>query len=304
MSLDRSRIQFSSREKGTSSDFVGWTIETAPDPVFCRIDYADKQKKFPTLDLVRYPRRFFSYPTSNYYRLRDGMFERDLVQCHRPTDVDKATRFLQSTEFIYKQIAQREHRLEILEKGISAFLKYKTRKVPKELYKRLRETAAVVCNTTRMETEHSQESTKAKFAFSNRSGQECAFNSAAVFFVLLREIGLPLNAENNLMALFNLFTALHRGKALTTEEKSHLLSTDIICDDKFSGPNIITSFMTNFSRSSSAKDTQLWFRTKFTSETTCNCGTKQIKRELVVFISLIQDQRLNLNGEAIESAFI
>jgi hypothetical protein len=70
-----------------------------------------------------------------------------------------------------------------------------------------------------METEHSQESTKAKFAFSNRSGQECAFNSAAVFFVRLREIGLPLNAENNLSALFNLFTALHRGKALTTEEK-------------------------------------------------------------------------------------
>jgi hypothetical protein len=126
-----------------------------------------------------------------------------------------------------------------------------------------------------------------------------------LYFVRLREIGLPLNAENNLPALFNLFTVLHRGKALTTEEKkTHFLSTDLICDDKFSGPNIITSFMTNFSRSSSAKDTQLWFQTTFTSETTCNCGTKQINRELTVCISIVQDQKLNLNREAIESAFM
>jgi hypothetical protein len=135
------------------------------------------------------------------YRLR----RLDYRNCTR----HKVTKFLQSTEVIFKQIAQREHRVEILEKGISAFLKYKTRKLPKELNKRLRETAAVLCNTTRMETEHSQESTKAKFAFSNRSGQECAFNSAAVFFVRLREIGLPLNADNDLKLLFNLFTAHH-----------------------------------------------------------------------------------------------
>jgi hypothetical protein len=61
--------------------------------------------------------------------------------------------------------------------------------------------------------------------------------------------------------------------------------------------------MINFSRSSSAKDTQLWFQTKFISETTCNYGIKQSNRELTVCISIVQDQKLNLNGEAIESAF-
>jgi hypothetical protein len=152
------------------------------------------------LDLVRYPVAYSAIPPATIIGCVIGGLNE--IWYNTTDDANKVTRFLQSTEVIFKQIAQREHRLEILEKGISAFLKYKTRKVRKELNKRLRETATVVCNTTRMETEHSQENTTTKFAFSNRSGQECAFNSAAVFFVRLRKIGLPLNAENNLPALY------------------------------------------------------------------------------------------------------
>jgi hypothetical protein len=83
---DQYGIRFSSREKGTSIDFVGWTIETAPD-------YADKQKKFPTLDLVRYPVACSAIPPATIICCVIGRLNE--IWYNTTDDADKVTRFLQ-----------------------------------------------------------------------------------------------------------------------------------------------------------------------------------------------------------------
>ena len=160
----------SSREQGPSIDFVGWNISEAEPPRFISIEYSDKQRKFPTIELTRYPVAFSAIPESTIVACVIGrLTELWFNTCGDSTDDDSIAKFVEGARTTFEQIAKRNHSISILEKGITAFMKFTKRGCTSKVAAALRSTAGAICKTSTSRATQALFEKREKFSFSNAS---------------------------------------------------------------------------------------------------------------------------------------